>query len=60
MAAVDSLRDKWESISPRERRLVALLGASAIIVLVLYVALAIKDRLDALDAKNETARSALR
>ena len=59
MAAVDSLRDKWESISPRERRLVVLLGISTVVVLVLYVALAIKDRLDALEAKNQQARNAL-
>ena len=59
MAAVDRFRDKWESISPRERRLVVLLGAAAVIVAVLYVALAIKDRLDALEAKNHAARSAL-
>jgi len=59
MAAVDSLRDKWESISPRERSLVALLGIAAIVVAVLYVALAISDRLDALEAKNASARSAL-
>jgi hypothetical protein len=59
MAAVDSLRDKWESISPRERRLVVLLGVSAIVVAVLYIALAIKDRLDALEVKNTSARSAL-
>lgn len=59
MAAVDRLRDKWESISPRERRMVLLLAGSAVVVLVLYVALAIKDRLDALEAKNERARTAL-
>lgn len=59
MAAVDRLRDKWESISPRERRLVVLLGVSAVVVLVLYVALAIKDRLDALEHKNAQARTAL-
>jgi len=59
MAAVDSLRDKWESISPRERRLVVLLGVSTVVVLVLYVALAIRDRLDALEAKNAQSRKAL-
>jgi type II secretory pathway component PulM len=59
MAAFDSFRDKWESISPRERRLVVLLGVSAVVVLVLYVALGIKDKLDALETKNASARLAL-
>jgi len=59
MAALDKLRDKWESISPRERVMVVLLGASTVVVLVLYVALAIHDRLDALEAKNAEARKAL-
>ena len=60
MAAFDRIRDKWESISPRERRMVVLLGVSTVVVLVLYVALAIDDGLDALEAKNAQARTALR
>jgi general secretion pathway protein M len=59
MAAFDKIRDKWESISPRERRMVVLLGVSFVVVMVLYVALAIKDGLDALEAKNAQARTAL-
>ncbi|MBP8807961.1 MAG: type II secretion system protein M [Kofleriaceae bacterium] len=59
MAAFDRVRDKWESISPRERRMVVLLGVSFVVIMVLYVALAIKDELDALEAKNTKARTAL-
>ncbi len=59
MAAADKLRDKWESITPRERRMVVLLGASTVIVLVLYVALDIRDGMGALERKNARSRSAL-
>jgi hypothetical protein len=59
MAAVDSLRNKWESITPRERRMVALLGASAVVVLVLYVSLAIRDGMVKLEKKNARSRKAL-
>jgi type II secretory pathway component PulM len=59
MAAVDRLREKWESITPRERRMVVLLGASAVIVLVLYVALDIRDGMTALERKNTRSRTAL-
>jgi hypothetical protein len=56
----DKLRDKWESISPRERVMVVVAAVATINVLILYFALAIKDKLDALEAKNERARVALR
>ena len=59
MAAVDRLRDKWESITPRERRMVVLLGVSAVLVLVLYVALGIRDGMVALEKKNARSRLAL-
>lgn len=60
MAAFDKVRDKWESITPRERTMVVLLGVSFVVVMVLYVALSIKDGLDRLEVKNEQARTALR
>lgn len=59
MAALDSLRNKWESITPRERRMVVLLGASVVVILVLYVSLAIRDGMVALEKKNERSRRAL-
>ncbi|MEZ4401705.1 MAG: type II secretion system protein GspM [Kofleriaceae bacterium] len=60
MAALDKLRDKWESITPRERRMVVVLGVSFVVVMILYFSLAIKDGLDRLEAKNGKARAALR
>jgi len=59
MAALDSLRLKWESITPRERRMVVLLGVSAVVVAVLYVALDIRDGMVALEKKNAKSRQAL-
>ena len=59
MAALDRLRDKWDSITPRERRMVVLLGASAVVVLVLYVALGIRDGMVKLERKNDRSRRAL-
>ena len=59
MAALDSLRDKWESITPRERRMVVLLGAATVVVLVLYVALGIRDGMVKLEHKNSRSRQAL-
>lgn len=59
MAALDRLRDKWDTITPRERRMVVLLGVSTVVVLVLYVALDIRDRMVALEKKNDKSRRAL-
>ena len=59
MAAVDRLRDKWEAITPRERGMVALLGLSTVVVLVLYVALGIRDGMVKLEHKNARSRQAL-
>ena len=59
MAALDRLRDKWESITPRERGMVALLGASTVVVLVLYVALGIRAGMVKLEHKNARSRQAL-
>lgn len=59
MAAFDSLRDKWESITPRERRMVVVLGVSFVLVMIIYVSLQIRDGLARLEAKNAKARRAL-
>jgi type II secretory pathway component PulM len=59
MAAFDNLRDKWEAISPRERRMVLLLGISFLLVMIIYVSLEIRDGLATLEAKNHKARRAL-
>lgn len=60
MAALDKLRDKWQSISPREQRMVVLLGVSTVLILIIYVSLQIRDGLIALEAKNTKSRNALK
>ena len=59
MATVDKLREKWESITPREQRMVLLLGVSTVLILIIYVALQIREGLGTLEAKNAKARKAL-
>ncbi len=59
MATLDNLRDKWESISPRERRLVVLLGVSFVLVMVIYVSLQIRDGMQAIETRNANAQKAL-
>lgn len=59
MSAVDKFRDKWETITPRERRMVVVLGVSIVVIVILYVSLAIRDGLDALEERNAKARRAL-
>lgn len=59
MAAIDTLRDKWESITPRERRMVVLLGVSFVLVMIIYVSIQIGEGLGAIEAKNARARKAL-
>lgn len=59
MAALDTIRDKWDSITPRERRLVVLLGVSAVVVLIAYLTLGIRDKLDEMEAENARMRKAL-
>lgn len=59
MAAIDTIRDKWDSITPRERRMVVLLGASAVVVLIAWLTLGIRDRLDAMETHNDQMRKAL-
>jgi type II secretory pathway component PulM len=60
MAALDKLRDKWQSISPREQRMVVLLGVSTVLILIIYVSLQIREGLVALEAKNARSRRALK
>jgi len=59
MAALDTLRDKWDGITPRERMLVVLLGVSFVVTILLWVGLSINDKLDAMDSQNAKMRRAL-
>jgi len=60
MARIDSLRDRWETITPREQRLVLALGVTFVVVILVWVGLRISDGLSAIEARNDQARMALR
>jgi len=55
----DKLTDKWESITPRERRLVALLGIAVPVVLTIFLGLRIRDGLDTREHRISRMRKAL-
>lgn len=52
-------KDWWESKAPRERRLLAILGATLIVCLIGWVAMTIRGGLGAIESKNDRARDAL-
>src|SRR5215208_648173 len=58
-ALVDSVRDRWEGISPRERRLVLLLGVSFLVLVLGFMATSIRDGLSARETRNARMRKAL-
>ncbi len=58
-SSVDKLRDKWERISPREQLLVGLLGSSAVVIVLLWVAFTIRDGINGIELKNQRTRDAL-
>jgi hypothetical protein len=58
-AITDKARDFWDRISPRERRLVVLLGICAPIVVAIWLGLSIRDGLVAMEGRNERSRKAL-
>jgi general secretion pathway protein M len=60
MAATDKLRERWERITPRERKLVTILGVTAVVLILGWVWLTIAGGLDSIDTKNEKKREALR
>jgi hypothetical protein len=59
MSATDRARDFWDRISPRERKLVLLLGIAAPITLAVFLGLQIKDGLDSIETRNARMRRAL-
>jgi len=56
---VDQLRDRWEGITPRERKLVLLLGATFVVCIVLWLGYSIRDGLDSISKRNGKMRQAL-
>jgi hypothetical protein len=59
MAISNRARDFWERISPRERRLVVLLGVAVPITLAIWLGLAIRDGLNDMESRNDKMRRAL-
>ncbi|HEV7558761.1 MAG TPA: hypothetical protein VGO00_24990, partial [Kofleriaceae bacterium] len=59
MAISDRARDFWERISPRERRLVVLLGFAVPVTLAVWLGLAIRDGLSDMENRNDRMRRAL-
>jgi general secretion pathway protein M len=53
-------RDFWDRISPRERRLVVILAFAVPAILALWLAMSIHSGLEAMEARNEKTRKALR
>lgn len=57
--AFEGLRDRWEGMQERERRLLVILGAVLGLSLLLWVGFTIQDGLGAIEEKNELTREAL-
>jgi hypothetical protein len=55
----DRLREKWESITPRERGMVVLLGLAAVVFILGWLAMQILDGLDTMEKRNAETRKAL-
>lgn len=57
--AFEALQDRWEHMAPRERVLMALLGATAVVCVFAFVGMTITRGLDRIDEGNDAARAAL-
>ncbi len=55
----ESMRDKWDGISPRERRLVLILIIGVPTVLIILLGMRIRDGLTTMEARNRKLRQAL-
>jgi type II secretory pathway component PulM len=60
MAISDKARDFWDRISPRERMLVLFLGVAVPIIIAIWLGLAIRDGLVAMEDRNDKTREALK
>ena len=56
---LEGLRDRWEHMAPRERRLMALLGVTGVITVFAFIGMIIGDGLDSIEGKNQERRDAL-
>jgi hypothetical protein len=57
--AVERAKDWWEDKAPRERKLIAALGATVVVCVLAWVAMSIRGGLRAIESKNQDARNAL-
>ena len=57
--AFEGLRDRWEGMQERERRLLVVLGVTLAVSLFAWVGYTIRDGLTAIEQKNDLARDAL-
>ncbi len=55
----EQLRDRWEHWTPRERRLMMLLGVALVVSVFLFIGKTIGDGLDDIDKENAKRREAL-
>jgi type II secretory pathway component PulM len=58
-AFTDKVRDKWEAITPRERKIVVFGGVAAVVTIVLWLAMSIRDGLHTIEHRNERMEKAL-
>jgi Tfp pilus assembly protein PilO len=58
--AFEQLRGRWESMAPREKRLVLALGVTAVVCVLGFVWLRVSSSLSRMEAQNATSRNALR
>jgi len=58
-AITDKASDFWARISPRERRLVVIAAVAVPLTIAIWLGLAIRDGLDAMNTRNAKARKAL-
>jgi hypothetical protein len=55
----DRMREWWEQVAPRERRLMTLLGVTAVICVFGFIGFQISDGLSDMSKKNQATRDAL-
>lgn len=57
--AFERLKDRWENMAPREKRLASLLGVATVIALFGYIGFQISDGLKQMAKRNERTRDAI-
>lgn len=60
VSVINNLRDRWERMNPRERKLMLALGITFVICIFGWLGFTAKDYMGAIEAKNDASRKALR